>query len=119
MLRRRVSLLGAQARYRSDSAYPVVSIVYGSFEKGFSSRDAKVIRSRAPNGINISGPKRGTELDFNSLKDTTHLIICTSSQNGFPPENFADFTHQLLLAAETGDEGCLSHMKHAVFGVRA
>ena len=46
----------------------------------------------------------------------SYLVLSTSSQNGFPPGNFVDFAHQLLLAHETGEPGFLSHMRHAVWG---
>ena len=51
------------------------------------------------------------------LRTRSYLVLSTSSQNGFPPGNFVDFAHQLLLAAETAPEpDFLSHMQHAVWG---
>merc|ERR1712048_416755 len=50
-----------------------------------------------------------------TLKDCSHLIVCTSSQYGMPPPNFKTFAHHLLSAAEKSP-GCLSHLHHAVYG---
>ena len=95
---------------------PVVATVFGSFERGESHEDAHIIKSLAPANFRLLEPQNGDDFDFNSLKDVDYLIICTSSMNGFPPMNFAEFAHQLLLASETGDEGCLSHLSHTVWG---
>merc|ERR1740139_834584 len=66
-------------------------------------------------GLEVSKPVEGNSFDFNSLKDSKFLIVCTSSQYGMPPPNFKEFAHQLLLAA-TSNPGCLSHLQHAVYG---
>ena len=94
----------------------VVALVYGSFEKGYSSRDAADIFKRAPPGIVVREPQPGDAFDFDSLRDATHLVLCTSSQNGFPPANLVEFAHQLLLAADTGGDACLAHLQHCVWG---
>ena len=94
----------------------LVATVYGSFERGETHEDAHIIRSMAPANLRLLDPQSGEDFDFNSLKDVDYLIICTSSMNGFPPMNFADFAHQLLLASETGEKGCLSHLSHTVWG---
>merc|ERR1711904_167770 len=66
-------------------------------------------------GLEVAEIKSGDDFDFNSLKDMKFLIICTSSQYGFPPKNFGKFAHHLLTAAST-NPGCLSHLKHVVYG---
>ena len=100
----------------SSEKAPTVAIVYGSFERGFALAAANTIRSLAPDGIHLNEPQSGTQLDFNALKDVQFLILASSSQNGFPPANLSDFAHNLLLAAQTGEDGCLSHLQHAVWG---
>ena len=97
----------------------VVSLVYGSFDKGYAVSAANRIHAAAPaggSGLQVRGPKSGDDFDFDSLQDTDFLVICASSQNGFPPRNLVDFAHQLLLAVETGDPECFAHMRHAVWG---
>jgi hypothetical protein len=70
----------------------------------------------APKELAVCKPLDGNKFEFDSLSNTQLLILCTSSQNGFPPFNMVEFAHQLLLAAETGPVGCLSHLRHAVWG---
>jgi sulfite reductase alpha subunit-like flavoprotein len=96
---------------------PNVGLVYGSFFMGDCERDIGVIREAFPkiDGLEVAEPVEGNAFDFNALKDCKALIICTSSQIGFPPPNFRDFAHQLLQAATT-NPGCLSHLRHAVYG---
>ena len=109
----------ARRRALSAGAAPhkVVSIVFGSFDKGYALRSAKAIYDAAPEGrLKVREPQSGEDFDFNSLQETDFLVLCTSSMNGFPPHNFAEFAHQLLLAAETGEEDCLSKLQHAVWG---
>lgn len=92
--------------------------MYGSFDKGYGLNAAKKISAAVPagGGIQVRGPQPGDEFDFDSLQETDFLVLCSSSQNGFPPRNLVDFAHQLLLATETGDPGCFSHLQHAVWG---
>ena len=94
--------------------------MYGSFEKGYAIQSARAIHELAPEGsecpLVVHEPVAADAFDFNSLKDTQYLVLCVSSQNGFPPLNFVDFAHQLLLAAETGEEDCMAHLQHAVWG---
>merc|ERR1711904_319620 len=66
-------------------------------------------------GLEVAEIKSGDDFDFNSLKDMKLLIVCTSSQYGFPPKNFGKFAHHLLTAASTSP-GCLSHLQHCVYG---
>ena len=93
-----------------------VAIVYGSFEKGYAKTAASAIRRLAPTGLNVLDPQAGDEFNFDSLAETQFLVLCTSSQNGYPPLNLSNFAHQLLLAVDTGEPGCLSHLQHAVWG---
>jgi hypothetical protein len=94
-----------------------VSLVYGSFFMGDCVRDVGFIKDSFPkiDGLTVADPKEGNDFDFNSLKDTKFLIVCTSSQLGMPPPNFLQFAHQLLLASQNGDKP-LKHLKHAVWG---
>ena len=111
--------IGTAARsYATSSAPANVSIVYGSFERGYSLASANEIKALAPAdaSLRIHDVQSGNAFDFNSLKDTQYLIVCTSSQNGYPPENLTEFAHQLYLAAMTGEAGCLKHLQHAVWG---
>lgn len=96
---------------------PNVALVYGSFFMGDCERDIKTIHSAFPNvdGLECAAPVTGNEFDFNTLKDCKFLVLCISSQYGFPPKNFKEFAHQLIIAAES-NPGCLSHLQHAVYG---
>jgi len=96
---------------------PNVALVFGSFFMGDSERDIKTIRDAFPQceGLEVAEPVEGADFDFDSLKHCKVLIVCTSSQYGFPPKNFEKFAHHLLTAA-TEHPGCLSHLQHAVFG---
>lgn len=96
---------------------PNVALVYGSFFMGDSERDIATIHSEFPKieGLEVAAPVDGNSFDFNSLKDCKFLIVCTSSQYGFPPKNFGVFAHHLLTAASK-NPGCLSHLQHAVYG---
>ena len=90
--------------FASSSARTNVSIVYGSFERGYSLASANEIKVLAPSdaSLHIHDVQSGNAFDFNSLRETDYLIVCTSSQNGYPPENLTEFAHQLYLAAMTG-----------------
>mmetsp|Transcript_41583 Transcript_41583/g.72049 ORF Transcript_41583/g.72049 Transcript_41583/m.72049 type:complete len:215 (+) Transcript_41583:81-725(+) len=96
---------------------PNVALVFGSFFMGDSERDIKTIKDSFPgvDGLEVAAPVSGKDFNFDMLKDCKFLIICTSSQYGFPPQNFASFAHHLLTAA-TKHPGCLSHLQHAVYG---
>jgi len=96
---------------------PNVALVYGSFFMGDSERDITTIKDAFPgiDGLEVAPPVTGDDFDFNTLKDCKFLIVCTSSQYGFPPKNFGKFAHHLLTAATT-NPGCLSHLQHAVYG---
>jgi hypothetical protein len=96
---------------------PNVALVYGSFFMGDSERDIKTIHSGFPgiDGLAVAEPVTGDTFDFDSLKDCKFLIVCTSSQYGMPPPNFKSFAHNLLTAA-TKAPGCLSHLRHCVYG---
>jgi len=96
---------------------PNVALVYGSFFMGDSERDIKTIKDSFPgiDGLEVMEPSTGDDFNFDSLKDCKFLIVCTSSQYGFPPKNFGQFAHHLLTAA-TNHSGCLSHLQHAVYG---
>jgi sulfite reductase alpha subunit-like flavoprotein len=94
-----------------------VALVYGSFFMGDCERDIATIRKAYPglDGLEIAEPVTGDDFDFDSLKDTKVLVICTSSQYGFPPKNFGKFAHNLLTAA-TKHPGCLKGLQHVVYG---
>lgn len=96
---------------------PNVALVYGSFFMGDSERDIGTIYKTFPGceGFKVAEPVSGENFDFDMLKDCKLLILCTSSQLGYPPKNFEKFAHNLLTAA-TKHPGCLSHLQHAVFG---
>jgi hypothetical protein len=96
---------------------PNVALVYGSFFMGDCERDIKTIQEAFPGieGLEVAAPVTGNDFNFDSLKDCKMLIVCTSSTYGFPPKNFGDFAHHLLTAA-TKHPGCLSHLKHVVYG---
>ena len=93
-----------------------VALVYGTFCHGSSRCDAEDIHDfAADDAFDVSLPQDGFEFSFDSLQETQYLLVSTSSWLGMPPPNFAEFAHQLLLAAQT-NPGCLSHMQHAVWG---
>jgi sulfite reductase alpha subunit-like flavoprotein len=96
---------------------PNVALVCGSFFMGDSEKDIATIKDGFPkiDGLEVADPVMGNDFDFDSLKDCKLLIICTSSQYGMPPPDFAEFAHHLLTAA-TQHPGCLKHLQHAVFG---
>lgn len=95
-----------------------VAIVVGSFERGYALDAARKIRALAPSTsvLQVGEPQLGADVDFDSLAEVHILILCTSSQNGFPPATLANFSLQLQLAAQFGAENCLSHLQHTVWG---
>jgi hypothetical protein len=96
---------------------PNVGFVYGSFLFGDCKDDIQTIKDQFPGieGLECGEPTAGNDFDFNSLKDMKFLVLCTSSKLGYPPENFTQFAHQLLLAAKNPEKP-LKHLQHAVFG---
>jgi len=96
---------------------PNVGFVYGSFLFGDCKDDIKTIKDQFPGvaGLECGEPTAGNDFDFNALKDMKFLVLCTSSKLGYPPENFTQFAHQLLLAAQNPDKP-LKHLQHVVFG---
>lgn len=96
---------------------PNVGFVYGSFLFGDCKDDIQTIKDQFPGiaGLECGVPTAGNDFDFNSLKDMKFLVLCTSSKLGYPPENFTQFAHQLLLAAKNPDKP-LKHLQHVVFG---
>jgi len=96
---------------------PNVALVFGSFFMGDSEKDIATIKEAFPGveGLEVGEPTMGNDFDFDSLKQCKLLIICTSSQYGMPPPDFAEFAHHLLNAA-TNHPGCLKHLQHAVYG---
>merc|ERR1712086_552505 len=70
-----------------------VAVLYGSFFMGDSKRDTGDILEAFPADCKLSCNKEGIEgnsFDFNNLKDTKYLVVCTSSMYGNPPKNFID-----------------------------
>jgi len=103
---------------RSVSAMaPNVALVVGSFFMGDCERDISTIKEAFPDidGLEVAEPVAGNDFNFDSLQDCKFLIVCTSSQYGFPPKNFGDFAHHLLTAA-TKHPGCLAGLQHVVYG---
>ena len=76
-----VAAAPAAAAAASGGAASDVAIVYGSFFMGDSKRDAEGIHASNPEdtGMSVGGIVTGNEFDFNSLKDTKFLVVCTSS----------------------------------------
>jgi len=96
---------------------PDVALVFGSFLAGHSRKAIKTIQESFPHDLSLSigEPVEGNAFDFNTLKTTKVLVVCSSSQLGYPPPNIQEFVYHLLVAATT-NPGCLSHLRHAVFG---
>ena len=59
---------------------------------GNSTRDIKVIHGSAPADLadtcdaRVAPPLEGNAFDFNALKGAKFLVVCTSSQMGYPPD---------------------------------
>jgi flavocytochrome c len=95
-----------------------VAVVYGSFFMGDSKRDASDILGSFPSdcGMSVSSaPIEGNNFNFNNLKDTKFLVVCTSSMYGNPPKNFWEFYFHLKAASENPNKP-LAGMQHAVYG---
>eukprot|EP00931_Biecheleriopsis_adriatica_P065751 TRINITY_DN40229_c0_g1_i1.p1 TRINITY_DN40229_c0_g1~~TRINITY_DN40229_c0_g1_i1.p1 ORF type:complete len:224 (-),score=58.43 TRINITY_DN40229_c0_g1_i1:100-771(-) len=97
-----------------------VVVAFGSFQKGDCARDVKVVHEQFPKilrlaGYDVTDPMEGNELDFNALKESKVLVLCTSSKLGFPPPNLMQFAHNLVSVA-AAKPGCLAHLRHVVCG---
>merc|ERR1719163_901677 len=95
-----------------------VAVVYGSFFMGDSKRDAQDILDSFPKETGLScsaAPIEGNAFDFNNLKDTKFLVVCTSSMYGNPPKNFWEFYFHLKAASENPAKP-LQGLQHAVYG---
>jgi flavocytochrome c len=95
-----------------------VAVVYGSFFMGDSKRDTADILAAFPEDCKLSVNKDGIEgnsFDFNNLKDTKYLVVCTSSMYGNPPKNFWEFYFHLKQASENPNKP-LKGLQHAVYG---
>merc|ERR1712194_821494 len=95
-----------------------VAVLYGSFFMGDSKRDTGDILEAFPADCKLSCNKEGIEgnsFDFNNLKDTKYLVVCTSSMYGNPPKNFWEFYFHLKEASENPNKP-LAGLQHAVYG---
>ena len=95
-----------------------VAVVYGSFFMGDSKRDSSDILGSFPSDTGLSickAPIEGNNFDFNKLKDTKYLIVCTSSMYGNPPKNFWEFYFHLKAASENPNKP-LKGLQFAVYG---
>jgi len=95
-----------------------VAVVFGSFFMGDSKRDSVDILSCFPkdSGLSVNdAPIEGNNFDFNNLKDTKYLVVCTSSMYGNPPKNFWQFYFHLKAASENPSKP-LKGLQHAVYG---
>eukprot|EP00945_MAST-04E_sp_MAST-4E-sp1_P002681 g2681.t1 len=94
-----------------------VAVVFGSFFMGDSERDATDILGAMPD-CDLEKPGSiisGNDFDFNSLKNTKFLVVCTSSMYGNPPKNFWQFYYHLKAASENPNQP-LKGLQHAVYG---
>merc|ERR1712178_235850 len=85
---------------------------------GDSKRDASKIHSEFPEGGDLEKPASlvtGNDFNFNSLKNTKFLVVCTSSMYGNPPKNFWEFYYHLKAASENPNKP-LKGLQHAVYG---
>lgn len=95
-----------------------VALVYGSFFMGDSKRDSSDILECFPKESKMSvstTPIEGNNFNFNHLKDTKFLVVCTSSMYGNPPKNFWEFFYHLKAASENPNKP-LKGLQHAVYG---
>jgi len=96
-----------------------VAVVYGSFFMGDSRRDSATIVKTFPGGkaSGLGPPKavEGNDFNFNSLKNTKFLVVCTSSMYGNPPKNFWEFYYHLKAASQNPGKP-LKGLQHAVYG---
>jgi len=109
----------APAKKKPSGPPTDVALVYGSFFMGDSERDINDILAAKPedlSGLSVSdAPIEGNDFDFNNLKDTKFLVVCTSSMYGNPPKNFWEFYYHLKAASENPNKP-LAGLQHAVFG---
>merc|ERR1711871_1253962 len=108
----------APAKKKPSGPPTDVALVYGSFFMGDSDRDSNDILAAKPEDLGLSvseAPIEGNDFDFNNLKDTKYLVVCTSSMYGNPPKNFWEFYYHLKAASENPNKP-LAHMQHAVYG---
>ena len=108
---------GSNAIDSGDIGGQDVAVVFGSFFMGDSERDAKDILNVMPNG-DLEKPSSivaGNDFNFNSLKNTKFLVVCTSSMYGNPPKNFWEFYYHLKAASENPNKP-LKGLQHAVYG---
>jgi len=95
-----------------------VAVVYGSFFMGDSERDAQDILGCFPKDSKLSVSETiitGNDFNFNNLKDTKYLVVCTSSMYGNPPKNFWEFYFHLKAASENPNKP-LAGLQHCVYG---
>jgi sulfite reductase alpha subunit-like flavoprotein len=100
-----------------DTTGADVAVVFGSFFMGDSESDAKTIVKNFPT-CDLTPPTQsftGNDFNFNSLKNTKYLIVCTSSMYGNPPKNFWEFYYHLKQASENPNQP-LKGLQHTVFG---
>jgi len=95
-----------------------VAVVYGSFFMGDSKRDAADIISAYPKdcGMTINEEAiEGNSFNFDHLKQTKFLVVCSSSMYGNPPKNFWEFYFHLKAASENPNKP-LKGLQYAVYG---
>eukprot|EP00943_MAST-04B_sp_MAST-4B-sp1_P009204 g9204.t1 len=107
----------APALENGDIGGQDVAVVFGSFFMGDSERDATDILAEFPD-CDFEKPASivaGNDFNFNSLKNTNFLVVCTSSMYGNPPKNFWEFYYHLKAASENPNKP-LKGLQHAVYG---
>jgi hypothetical protein len=107
----------AKASAAPDTTGADVAVVYGSFFMGDSESDAKTIVNNFPS-CDLDAPAQpftGNDFNFNSLKNTKYLVVCTSSMYGNPPKNFWEFYYHLKVASENPNKP-LKGLQHCVYG---
>jgi len=95
-----------------------VAVVFGSFFMGDSKRDSADILAAYPSDSKLSINSEaieGNNFNFDNLKDTKYLVVCTSSMYGGPPKNFWEFFFHLKAASENPNKP-LAGLQHAVYG---
>jgi sulfite reductase alpha subunit-like flavoprotein len=95
-----------------------VAVVYGSFFMGDSKRDAADILAAYPKDCGLSineAAIEGNNFNFDHLKQTKFLVVCSSSMYGNPPKNFWQFYFHLKAASENPNKP-LKGLQYAVYG---
>ena len=108
---------GATSSAAPDTTGADVAVVFGSFFMGDSESDAKSIVGSFPD-CDLDAPLvpfTGNDFNFNSLKNTKYLIVCTSSMYGNPPKNFWEFYYHLKEASQNPNQP-LKGLQHCVYG---